>query len=217
MRSGVLLHADNSTVTFTNAASGDMQIEFAGSSNGAHQAGKMIVVGGRILVANGLEFRPGAEIDTLDAPTLEVQLALKLLSKAVPGGPTQVKASQVISLEQQKDPIEVATPSASGAYAVPWSLTGRIVRGAQDRLSFTLTFTCKEAPGSITIAGMWEKTSPAPVLPDNLSLVGWRAFKIGPYTKQQAGGTIFDYGAQELPNKFETLGQARAAAAKTGA
>jgi hypothetical protein len=216
LRSGVLLHADYSLVTFTNSANGDVRIEVASAFAGKSEKGEMIVVGGKILLAKDLEFSPGAEIDTLDGPTLEVQLLLKLLSKAVPGGPSQARLSQVVALKQQNEPIEVSTRSASGTYPVPWSLNGSLKREGSNRLAFTLTFTFLQAPGPISFAGTWEKASVAPVLPDSMSVVGWRAFKIGPYSKQDSHGTIFDYGAQELSTKFKTLGEARAAA-KTGA
>jgi hypothetical protein len=46
---------------------------------------------------------------------------------------------------------------------------------------------------------------------------GYRAFQLGPYSKQDATGTIFDYGAQELHQTFKTLGEVRLAAKKPAA
>jgi hypothetical protein len=212
IRTGMLLHRDYLSVTMITSASGDTRIDVKTFANGKTRAGQLLLVGGRILLVKDVEITPGAEIDAVDAPALEVQLALKLLAKAVPSGPSAVTSTWPIQLSDQNEPIEVSTPSASGEYQAPWTLRGGLKRESSARVSFNLTFAFKGAPQPLTISGSWKQTNPAPVFPDSLSVIGWRAFKLGPYSKQDAGGTILDYGAQELPHQFRTLGEARAEA-----
>jgi len=212
----MLLHRDYSAVTMVTSSNGDVRIQSDTSADGKTTSVQLFLVGGRILLAKGGEITPGAEIDVIDAPVLKVQLALKLLARAIPSGASAVRSVRPIQISELKEPIEVSTTSASGQYQPPWSLRGTVKRESGTRVSFSLIFGFKDAPQPITISGFWEQTKPAPVFSDSLSVVGWRSFTIGPYSKQDAGGTIYDYGAQEMSRQFKTLGEARAEAKKRG-
>lgn len=216
VRQELLLRRDHSTVTMVTARNGDVQIHVAGSQEGKALSGDMFVIGGRILLAKGIELVPGAEIDAVDVPVLQVQLALKLLARAVPSGPAGVDGSQQIDVSEEKEPVEVGTSSASGAFAPPWSLRGPVRRETPNRVSFKFTFNFRGAPQPVTLSGFWERKIPAPSFPDSLSVAGFRAFTLGPYSRQDAHGTVFDYGAQEMHQGFKTLGDIRAASKKRG-
>ena len=217
VREGILLQRDYSAVTMTNAKNGDVQIRVATSQNGKATSGEMFVVGGHILLTKDVDLSPGAEIDAIDAPVLQVQLALKLLRKALPVGPSGVREPKTLNVSEDKEPLEVSTSSASGEYQPPWSVRGSVSRDKSNRIAFTLTFESKSISQPVTIAGTWERTEPAPTFSDSLPVAGYRAFQLGPYSKQDSNGTIFDYGSQELPQTFKTLGEARAAAKKRAA
>jgi hypothetical protein len=213
VRSGLLLHADYSSVMIVVGADNDSRIEVSGLANGKPLRGEMYVIGGHILLAKGLDFEKYAEIDTLDGPVMEVQLALKLLAAAIPGGPGQVQSPQPIDLENRQDAIEVSTRSASGAFEGPWSLTGTVGREVSNQIAFRLSFKSKSLPDAMTLSGTWERIAAPPQFADDLSVGGWRAFTIGPYSRHDANGTILDYGLQEI-GRFATLREARVAAAK---
>jgi hypothetical protein len=193
----------SSSMSIVNASNGDFLLKDG--------TGEMMVVGGRILLAKNVEMVAGAEIDALDMPALEMQLALTLLEKGVPAGPGSVRAQQPVNVSESSESLEVSTPSASGQYPAPWSLHGMVTRVDASHLSFKLTFDFKQAPQPVIISGTWASGTPS-TFPDSLATAGWRAFVLGPYSRKADHGTILDYGAQELPKRFATLGDARAAA-----
>jgi hypothetical protein len=177
------------------------------------ESGEMMVVGGRILLAKNVEMSAGAEIDALDAPVLDMRLAITLLEKGVPSGPASVRAQQPVSVSESAEPLEVSTSSASAQFPAPWSLHGMVTRVDATHLSFKLKFDFAQATQPLIISGTWERGTPL-TFPDSLSTSDWRAFKLGPYEQKDAHGTMLDYGAQELPKRLPTLGDARAAAKK---
>jgi hypothetical protein len=197
----------SSWMSMVNASNGDFLLKT--------ESGEMMVVGGQILLAKNVEMAPGAEIDALDAPAIEMRLAMMLLEKGVPAGPASVRAQQPVNVSESTEPLEVSTPSASAQYPAPWSLHGMVTRVDATHLEYKLTFDFDQAAQPLIISGTWERGTP-PNFPDSLRTSDWRAFKLGPYEKKAAHGTILDYGAQELPKRFSTLGDARAAAKKRG-
>ena len=206
VHSGVLLSGQSSIVTIVNAANGDFHLRT--------DDGEMYVIGGQILLAKGVEMSLGKEIDAVDAPGLQVQLALKLLEKAVPAGPSSVRTTKSIDVSEATEPIEVATPSAGGAYAAPWQLKGTVKRVDAKRVAFDFQFKVEQAAQPFMLSGTWERATPKPVFSDLLNISAWRAFTLGPHETKSGRGTILDYGAQELPKRFATLGDARTAAKK---
>jgi hypothetical protein len=209
VRSGTLLKRDFSTATMTIATDGDTRIETSGLANGKDYSGILMLVSGNYMLAKGVELSPGAEIDAIDAPVLEAQTVMKLLARVLPAGPKSVIRSREINFTERKEPLEVATQSASGAYPPPWSLTGFVKRESATKIAFSLSFTFSGTPQPLSLVGAWENF-PAVALPDSTSVKGWRAFHLGPHESNQNGGSIMDYGAQEIAGGFSTIGEVRA-------
>jgi len=209
VRWGTLLQRDFSTATMTIAKNGDTRIETSGVADGKNYSGTLILVSGNFMLAKGVELSPGAEIDAIDAPVLEAQTAMKLLARVLPAGPKSVVHTREINFTERKDPLEVATQSASGAYPPPWSLMGIVKRESATKIAFSLSFAFPGSPQPLSIAGAWEN-SPAVAFPDSASVKGWRAFHLGPHESNQNGGSIMDYGAQEIAGGFSTIGEVRA-------
>jgi hypothetical protein len=192
---------------------GDGRIETSGSRGGKSYAGSLMLISGNRMLARDLPMVPGAEIDALDGPVLEVNLALELLAKAFPRGPESLTTPQTVNVSEPKEPIKVSTRSASGEYPAPWTLKGS-ARSESSAKSFDFAFRPSGVKQAFRIVGSWAQTAKPPDLPDSLPVNGWRVFSLGPYSKQTSGGTIHDYGAQEIGKEFVTLGDVRRDAAK---
>ena len=135
---------------------------------------------------------------TLDAPVLEYQLLLKLLSKALPNGPGEIKGKREIDLKEGKDGISLATPSAGGTIPAPWRLMGDVRADSADALDYQLTLT-SSVPSSTEIremmlTGKLSKEANAKI-DDGTPLQGWNLFGIGVQMRKTNNGTIYDYGA----------------------
>ena len=151
------------------------------------------------------------EIDAIDAPALDWQLAAQLLERAFPGGPPASFPSQEVVIVEPKQDIEVGTMSAGGAYGAPWKLSTKASRHDLGRISYQLNFTCtdtetgKPAP-PIVLTGTWEHLQPAPETPANTSLEGWKVFSLGPTQRQEGNSQILDYGTSSLKDRAPTVG-----------
>lgn len=203
-------HRDFSSTSIEVAGNGDSRIQTSTFVSGKVSSGTLLVISGNYLLVKGVELKTGAEIDALDAPALEVQTVLKLLAHAVPEGPASIAGIRAIDVKEQTRAIEIATQSASGGYPAPWSLTGSVRRDSGSVLSFAVTFKFAGGTDALTMTGDWQKSSTPSQFTDSLSVAGWRAFHLGPQQSTQGGSTILDYGAQEIPGGFTTLGQVRA-------
>ena len=108
---------------------------------------------------------------------------------------------------------EIGTQSASGFIAPPWRVKGSVNAAAPDVVEYDLALTAaeKEKPGgrlSLNFSGRLSKAATAR-LDDSMKLDGWTLFRIGPYEKKVAGGTIYDYGATPAPELHRSVGAIR--------
>ncbi len=176
----------------------DIQVDVENSDGGRIERGKILMVGGRVMAVQGPIAEQGYEIDALDAPVLEYQLLLKLLSKALPNGPTELKGKREIDLKEEKDGISLATPSAGGTIPAPWRLVGEVRADSADVIDYQVTLT-SAAPSSkeireTTLTGKLSKEANAKI-DDGTPLQGWNLFGIGVQTRKTDNGTLYDYGA----------------------
>jgi hypothetical protein len=199
---------DYSHVDMSMTKSDDARIDVSGSGDGKNYSGSLILVAGNRLLTRGVEIEPGAEIDALDVPVLEVRLACELLARALPNGPRSVTSRMAVNLRDRQDPVKINTASATGEYQTPWSLNGTVRPDGTGR-AFDLVFGCAGMDRNMHIVGRWTMAALALELPDSMSAAGWRVFALGPYSKQDGRGTILDYGAKEIHSKFTTLGDVR--------
>lgn len=186
-----------------------MAIDTESLHQGKTSKGKILLVGGRVMLTKDLELEKGYEIDALDGAALLYQLVISLLSQALPEGPEKLKDKLAVNRTEAKRGIKIATSSASGFFPPPWKLTGAISRKTAEVIafSFDFDFPADNSRRTFALTGEWRKTDPAPSLDPKLSLEGWKAYALGPITIKQEGGTIFDYGAQATPTTLRTLGE----------
>jgi hypothetical protein len=194
------------TTTWTTHGRGDFSVDI---EDGGPTHGTIIVVGGRALLMKDVPHESGDEIDTLDGSVLVHQLVMTLLDQAFPKGPSSVGVSAPIKIDQKKRAISIATPSAEGRFAAPWTLTGTARRDG-DRIEYDLQFVFPANASRETVAfsGFWEY-APVPPLDDHMSLDGWTVHWLTPMTSASEQGTILDYGAKPTSEQWADLAALR--------
>jgi len=185
---------------------GDILIRLEQSAPDGVLTGELVLVHGRVIAARG----PVGQSEDLElvmqAPILMVQLAFGLLQRAVPGGPAAVNVARDISVTEPKIPVEIDTGMATGHFAAPWSVTGRIWPAGSARRRFDLDFQfsgpAPDVPGgSLDLIGGQDFGLVAYPLTDETPLAGWRLQWI---SGEPAG--------PQDPPAGQTLGELRAAA-----
>jgi hypothetical protein len=118
---------------------GDLLVRSELNVPGEVEAGETLLVGGRAVLSRG--FAGAAELGaSLDAPALMMQLALRLLERAEPGGPAKVTESRNIEVLEENDPIHLESYSAVGGFQAPWSLQAEVAPVSESRRRFDLHF-----------------------------------------------------------------------------
>jgi hypothetical protein len=131
---------------------GDLLVRSELNVPGDVEAGESLLVGGRAVLSRG--FAGDAELgSSLDAPALMMQLALRLLERAAPGGPAAIEAAANIDVTEKDSPIMLQSYSATGGFQTPWSVRGRIAPEDQTRRRFDLTFEFRVGAGSAAQQG----------------------------------------------------------------
>jgi len=190
---------------------GDIRVEEFYESAGKKKSGSILLVGGRFLAMRGIDSEPGMEVDAMDLPALNWQLAAQLLQRAFPGGPPASFPTKEIAIAEPKQGIEVGTMSAGGEYGAPWKLRAKASRGDAGRISYQLNFsytdseTGNPAP-SVILTGTWEHLQSNPETPANTSLEGWKVFSLGPTQRQEGDSHILDYGTSSVEDRAQTVG-----------
>jgi hypothetical protein len=206
-------------VTWRGAASftsSDLRIEVDQVEGGKRQNGTMIVVGGRVLAARGLDLPAGYEIDALDAPVLSLRIITAALGRVFPAGPDSLKGKHKIDHRETHAPLQAGSPSAGANIPPPWTLKGRVERQPNG-----VEFDLELAGGASTpdafvmhYVGSLARSSSAPTIDDSMSLRGWKIYTLGPHSMKQGGATILDYGATKDTQSHQTVADIRAAIKK---
>lgn len=190
----------------------DIQVEVENSDGEKLVRGKILMVGGRVLAVQGPITEQGYEIDALDAPVLEYQLILKLLSKALPNGPEEIRGKKAVNFKEEKEGISLATPSAGGTIPAPWRVRGEVRADSAAVVDFKLTLTSAGSKSTeireTTFAGELSKDANAKI-DDSISLEGWNLFGVGVQQRKTDNGTIYDYGAGPAPAAYRTVSDVR--------
>ncbi|REK06279.1 MAG: hypothetical protein DWQ36_13785 [Acidobacteria bacterium] len=178
--------------------------------------GSILLVSGRAMLTKDLALEKGFEIDALDVPVLMYQLVVSLLAQAVPEGPEELVASRVVDVAEVERAIRIGTQSASGGFSPPWSVEGEVESTGSSQFEYSLTFTYSIGPGETAgmhLSGSWSRRPEGSSLEDSLDIQGWSLHTIGPFSVEQEGVTIFDFGAQASSLEVRTLGELRKALA----
>lgn len=159
---------------------GDLLIRSELSVPGSVESGESMLVGGRVVLSRGFndaeEELLGA---SLDAPALMMQLALSLLERVAPAGPSASVGTAQVDFDEPLNPIHLDSGSAAGSFWAPWSVSGTItaLNESQRQFDFNFRFSTgnpgEELIGSMRLWGTAEYArKPFPVDPSS-SLSDW--------------------------------------------
>jgi hypothetical protein len=192
-------------------SNGDARLTLDLTDGEQHTKGTILLVGGRWMLTQGFSPTPGAEIDAMDIAALNSQLVLKLLRTAMPEGAPKPGLAKAISFQEETNPIDVNTTSASAHYDPPWTVDGKVSASAPGTTDYDLRFTFIGENETITthLKGSVRNSIPALSLSDSTRLAGWSVHKVGPYQEQSSEGTKLDYGAQPSTPSASTIGELR--------
>lgn len=164
---------------------GDLLIRSELAEPGEAVHGDIVLVGNRAVLTRGFG-DDAAELASVDAPALMMQLALRLLQRIEPAGPPAVTERREVSVEDAINPIHLDTGAAAGGFPAPWSVTGAIWPAGDTERRFDLVFEfdtggvpgAEGGEGRMRIAGTAEYArAPFPLEP-GMELgdwtLGWR-------------------------------------------
>ena len=120
---------------------GDLLVHSELNVPGEAEVGETLMVLRRAVLSRGfgdLQEELGA---SLDAPALMMQLALRLLERAEPGGPSKVTSELGVDQREEIMNIMLDTSTAAGGFQAPWSVKGRLTPDGDTRRRFDLEFT----------------------------------------------------------------------------
>lgn len=127
---------------------GDLLVHSELNVPGEVEKGETLLVGRRAVLSRGFGDHQAELGASLDAPALMMQLALRLLERAEPGGPSRVTGVTEVDLEDTINPIFLETQSATGGFQAPWSLDGEIAPVGEMQRRFDLRFHFTAGAGS---------------------------------------------------------------------
>lgn len=144
----------NASWQLFRCACGDLLIRSELAVPGKVVHGDILLVENRAVLMRG--FDPGsAELVSIDAPALMMQLALRLLERAQVGGPSVVDQRQDVAVEDKINFIHLESGGAVGGFPAPWSVKGSIwpQGDTQRRFDLLFSFNAGGAAGSPDQAG----------------------------------------------------------------
>ena len=159
---------------------GDLLVRSELNEPGEAVHGDILMVANRAVLIRGLG-EEAAELLSIDAPALMMQLALRLLERAEPAGPAAIGKRRQIDIDEPTDSIQLDSGVAVGGFPAPWSLTGTLQPAGETARRFDLAFEFNtggvagvEAQRSqMRLAGTAEFARRPFPLDDTLELRGW--------------------------------------------
>ena len=177
----------------------DVRIQVTDKRGGTTTSGTLMLVAGHLLV-HDYPVVPGKELDVPDACGLSIQLVNQLLALGAGVPPTSIRGTDDIALLDNQTTLHLESTSARADVPLPWSVRGTATSVETGVVSFDLVHATAE--GEARFVGTWERRTPAPALPDDTPLAGWRLFRIEP-----KGDTL---GATPVKKPYATVGALRA-------
>jgi hypothetical protein len=201
---------------FDRADNGDVRLVKNERRGNANVSGVVLsVCSDRALLLKNIAPAPRQELRELNEPVLYLQLALRLLARAMPDGLPVAGSETAIDLGDDKNTLRLRKGySARKDIGAPWRVRGVARRSATDvRFEFLITYAGDDPPhrpSELKLAGVWEQQSRMPGLDNAFNVEGWRVHRIDTIPEIVGGNTYFDSAARTAPLSFATLGDLRA-------
>lgn len=158
---------------------GDLLVRSELNVPGEVEKGETVLVEGRAILSRGFGEHQQELGASLDAPALMMQLALRLLERSEPGGPSRITVPAAIDVTESEQPILLDTQTAMGGFQAPWSVSGKLSPAGEDKRRFDLLFTFSVGPpgqvqqGTMRLSGVADfAVTEFPLAPAS-SLEGW--------------------------------------------
>lgn len=194
---------------------GDAAIELDLRRPDGEARGTVAVVAGHVMLVRNMPLEPGREIEALDWPLVNIQLAQIVLGRLYPGGPSTVQGDRKID-HRDKLAIEYGTPSAQGRIAAPWRVQGSVAQVQAGTVTFNLVLTAPlKVPGKkddtlrMRLQGEMSMLGRA-VFPEDAPLAGWKAYVLGPVMAKKGKDAAMQFGATPEAREFRTIADVRA-------
>lgn len=118
-------------------------------------SGELLLVKGSAVLTRGFGKYKAEAAASLDAAALMMQLALRLLERSEPGGPSQVTELHEVDLLDEINHIHLDTGAAEGDFQAPWAVEGTLAPIGETERKFDLRFKFKAGvPGEMQEAEM---------------------------------------------------------------
>lgn len=158
---------------------GDLLVRSELTVPGEVERGETMLVSGRVILSRGFGEHQAEMGASLDAPALMMQLALSLLERTRPQGPSASSSIGELALEEPINPIHLDSGSAAGSFWAPWSVEGSVQAPSTSQRRFDLRFRFstgnpgEELAGSMRLSGTAEYTRNEFPLNEDTPLQGW--------------------------------------------
>ena len=134
---------------------GDLLVRAELNVPGEVETGDLLLVQRKAVLTRGFGKYKAEAAGSLDAAALMMQLALRLLERSEPGGPSRITGPVEVDLLDEINHINLDTGSAEGGFRAPWSIAGSISAESETQRRFDLRFTFSAgAPGEVQQASM---------------------------------------------------------------
>jgi hypothetical protein len=120
---------------------GDLLVSAELSMPGEVEKGEILLVGGKAVLTRGFINHKEEAAASLDAAALMMQLALRLLERSEPGGPSKIVGPVSVDVKDEINHIYLDTGSAEGGFQAPWAVSGQIDPTGATVRKFDLRFT----------------------------------------------------------------------------
>lgn len=188
----------------------DLNISGWTSEKGTTARVEMLLINERAWLVRGAPLPPDGEIDLLDGGALSLQLALRLLELARPSGPASLGREVTVERTTVPESIRVATPSTSGEFAPPSTLSGTLKPSGSDGVAYRLEFEhgAGAARQAATLTGTWVRLARPRTLDDGADVTTFSLYELGPRPVPSGIVTIMGYGATRRPSAA-SIGEVR--------
>jgi len=134
---------------------GDLLVRAELNVPGEVETGDLLLVQRKAVLTRGFGKYKAEAAGSLDAAALMMQLALRLLERSEPAGPSRITSPVEVDLLDEINHINLDTGSAEGGFRAPWSIAGSISAESETQRRFDLRFTFSAgAPGEVQQASM---------------------------------------------------------------
>jgi hypothetical protein len=201
---------------FDRAENGDIRVIKQEQRAGTEVAGTLMSICSdqALLFKNVIPLRH-REMNELDQPILLLQLALKLLDRALPQGPQAVTAASTIDISDEKNSVRVNKGNKIRRdFSAPWQAHVTAEHSATDSVKFKIIFSyttnvTTAHNAMISLEGVWQQASNMPTLDNMVSLEGWQTYRVITFVNTVGGKAQLDPEVVSLPLYFKTVGELR--------